>query len=78
MSNLTIEINGVSYPLEKEVYDLIHATSIERDGYRDDSAELRSKMSDGRKYLMQIEQQEITVDDTLEAFGFGRNGLNSF
>jgi len=33
------------------------------------------KLSTGRDYLMAVEPDEITVEDALEAFGFGRNGL---
>lgn len=32
-------------------------------------------MKSGRDYLMQVPSDKITVEDTLEAFGFGRNGL---
>ena len=40
--------------------------------------EKREQLSNGRHYLMEIEESAITVEDALEAFGFGRNGLNSF
>lgn len=40
--------------------------------------DLRQQLSKGRDYLMQVQQNEITVDDSLEAFGFGKNGLQSF
>jgi len=33
------------------------------------------QLMNGRAYLMEIEADKITVEDTLEAFGFGRNGL---
>jgi len=33
-SNLSIEINGLKYPTHKEVFELIKATSIERDNYK--------------------------------------------
>lgn len=29
----------------------------------------------GRDYLMQVSSDKITVEDALESFGFGRNGL---
>lgn len=37
--------------------------------------ELSSDLKRGRHYLMSVSADEITVEDTLEAFGFGRNGL---
>ena len=40
--------------------------------------DLSKNLSDGRDYLMQVEPDEITVENSLEAFGFGRNGLNSY
>jgi uncharacterized protein YaaQ len=40
--------------------------------------EKREQLTKGREYLMQVEQDEITVDETLEAFDFGINGLNSY
>ncbi len=33
------------------------------------------RLQKGRDYLMQIEFDKITVEDSLEAFGFGRDGL---
>lgn len=36
----------------------------------------KKQLEEGRNYLMQVEGDEaITVADSLEAFGFGRNGL---
>ena len=40
--------------------------------------EKREQLTKGRDYLMQVQQDEITVDETLEAFGFGHNGLESY
>ncbi len=34
-SDLTIEVNGKTFPLEREVFDLIKSTSMERDIYRE-------------------------------------------
>lgn len=33
------------------------------------------RLDDGRYYLMGVEPADLTVEDALEAFGFGRNGL---
>lgn len=41
-----------------------------------DFAKMYRKLDEGRDYLMQVEPEDITVEDSLEAFGFGRNGLN--
>lgn len=30
----------------------------------------------GREYLMSVLPSDLNVEDALEAFGFGRNGLN--
>ena len=35
-----------------------------------------TQLNNGRDYLMQVEPSDIDVSDALEAFGFGRNGLN--
>lgn len=40
-----------------------------------DSAQAYQKLQEGRDYLMQVEPEDITVEDALESFGFGRNGL---
>jgi len=40
-----------------------------------DINDLHTKLEAGRHYLMSVQSNEITVEDTLEAFGFGRNGL---
>lgn len=33
------------------------------------------KLDKGRDYLMTIQPDELTVEDALEAFGFGRDGM---
>ena len=38
--------------------------------------ELKTQLNDGRHYLMGAEPSELTVENALEAFGFGRNGLD--
>lgn len=38
-------------------------------------SELSNQLSEGRHYLMGVEPSELSVEDALEAFGFGRNGL---
>ncbi len=40
--------------------------------------ELSEKLNNGRDYLMQINPKDLTVEDALESFGFGKNGLKSF
>ena len=35
------------------------------------------QLSAGRDYLMTVQADEITIEDALEAFGFGRNGLDT-
>lgn len=38
--------------------------------------ELSCRLQNGRDYLMGVNPADLTVEDALEAFGFGRNGLN--
>ena len=38
---------------------------------------ISSQLDKGRNYLMGIRLDELTVEDALEAFGFGKNGLKS-
>jgi hypothetical protein len=44
---------------------------------RDMVQDLSNQLSEGRSYLMSVDADKITVEDALEAFGFGRNGLRS-
>lgn len=37
--------------------------------------DLHTKLEKGRHYLMSVQSNEVTVEDALEGFGFGRNGL---
>ena len=37
MKDLKVTIEGKEYPLEQEVFDLIHTISLERDGLRDNA-----------------------------------------
>lgn len=46
--------------------------------YEERSKELRVQLSNGRDYLMQVQSSDLTVEDALEAFGFGRNGLKCY
>jgi hypothetical protein len=38
-------------------------------------ADARTLLARGRDYLMTVRAEAITVEDTLEAFGWQRNGL---
>lgn len=38
------------------------------------SNEVCSRLNNGRCYLMSVNSDKITVEDSLEAFGFERNG----
>ncbi|MBE0662532.1 MAG: hypothetical protein IH597_08700 [Bacteroidales bacterium] len=40
--------------------------------------ELNQRLENGRHYLMGIQPPELTVEDTLEAFGYNRNGLENY
>ena len=43
----------------------------------DELAEVNKDLHNGRDYLMGVQPNELSVEDALEAFGFGRNGLLS-
>jgi hypothetical protein len=45
------------------------------DNLIEEAAKYYQRLQNGRDYLMQVEPDEITVEDSLESFGFGRNGL---
>lgn len=36
----------------------------------------QKQLAEGRSYLMEVVPDDITVQDSLEAFGFGRDGVN--
>lgn len=38
--------------------------------------ELNNRLENGRHYLMGVPEEEITVEDALEAFGYTRNGFD--
>lgn len=40
--------------------------------------ELSQRLENGRCYLMGVKPSELTAEDALEAFGYGRNGFESF
>ncbi len=39
------------------------------------ATKMNNELQAGRDYLMEVQSDKITVEDALEAFGFGRNGL---
>ena len=41
------------------------------------TGELSKALNEGRHYLMGVSAEDVTVEDALEAFGFGRNGLQN-
>jgi hypothetical protein len=42
---------------------------------REKMTEKENRLNAGRDYLMSVSPSKLTVEDCLEAFGFGRNGL---
>jgi hypothetical protein len=38
--------------------------------------QLAERLNVGRHYLMGVDPSKLTVEDALEAFGFGKNGLD--
>ena len=49
----------------------------QRDELLKQIGELSEQLQNGRHYLMGIEPKNLTVEDALEVFGFGRNGLGN-
>lgn len=43
---------------------------------KDRSEKAHKRLAEGRSYLMEVVPDHITVQDSLEAFGFGRDGVN--
>ena len=50
------------------------AAANEIDDLRDQVSEMSKLLSNGRDYLMQIDPDKITVEDSLIAFGWDSNG----
>ena len=59
--------------IEQELDDIC----LEKERLENQLAELNKRLEDGRSYLMQVKPSELKVEDALESFGFGRNGLGS-
>lgn len=47
----------------------------ERMALIEENKTLIERLNSGRDYLMSIQPKDLTVEDSLEAFGFGKNGL---
>lgn len=58
-------VNGSHRIKARQLLDSIESSIMER--HRDNC----------RDYLMQVKPSDITVEDTLEALGYGRNGLKT-
>ena len=63
----------------KTIFDAIVSLNEKQHNHLNEQSalidELDARLEKGRNYLMQIGNDKITVEDALEAFGFGRNGL---
>lgn len=44
------------------------------DGLVSEIVKTHKRLQNGRDYLMQVEPDDISVEDCLESFGYGRNG----
>lgn len=76
------KINWADSPLDAQAVEIMNGlkgeiqekeTRIKE--LRDQVGDLYSRLSDGRDYLMQVEWAPDVVQNTLEALGYGRNGL---
>jgi len=70
-----------SFSPDKDIINRIESelSSLEKEEESEDEEDFASqyygRLQEGREYLMSVASDEVTVEDALEAFGFGRNGL---
>lgn len=80
------KINWADSPLDATAVEIMNSLKSEilEERQKQDAAfaELRTnyeslfdRISNGRSYLMEVEPNNLTVGDALEALGYGRNGL---
>ena len=60
-----------------EHYKYMETLEKENKEQKETISDLYSRLNEGRSYLMGVDPSEITVEDALKAFGFGRNGLRN-
>jgi hypothetical protein len=66
--------HGHASAIETAADDIV-ALQFELEQEKDRHSALSDALNEGRHYLMGVDSDKITVEDSLEAFGFGRNGL---
>lgn len=66
------EIDAKNSAFRKERISEMNDTISE---LHDTISEMKKQLNDDRNYLMSVSPKDLTVEDALEAFGFGRNGL---
>jgi len=65
-SNFAIEINGLKYPIYKKVFELIKATSIERDNYKLYVKSLKREIRDLKTQKGELNKQCIHLSIELQ------------
>ena len=60
-------------------YEKYHNEVLEQERYNCQMKieKLEQRLNEGRDYLMGVRPNQLTVEDALEAFDFGRNGLKT-
>ena len=66
--------HGHASAIETAADDIV-ALQFELEQEKDRHSALSDALNEGRHYLMGVPSDKVTVEDALEAFGFGRNGL---
>jgi hypothetical protein len=67
--------NLMKHIKEKQTELALVEKEEESEDEEDYASQYYGRLQEGREYLMSVASDEVTVEDALEAFGFGRNGL---
>lgn len=66
----TVDWGITNNEVKERIWNFINPIMFKADLVED----LGDRLNDGRNYLMQVDPSRITVEDTLEAFGYNKNG----
>ncbi|TXI81067.1 MAG: hypothetical protein E6Q39_01790 [Crocinitomicaceae bacterium] len=70
------KINWGASCLDAKAIEIMNNLKTDISSIEDDCFDANERLQEGRTYLMGVESHEITVENALQSFGFGRNGLN--
>ena len=73
------QMKNVGYNLACNDHEKYHAEVLEQERYNCQMKieKLEQRLNEGRDYLMGVRPNQLTVEDALGAFDFGRNGLKT-